>query len=101
MALLVGCTGEESGVTVPSPPPTEAQDVADTLHGVEVADPYRWLEDQAALATRAWIDQQNAYTDTVLHQLPGRDALRAIAGTVLARDTVGLPYERGGRYFYR
>ena len=101
VALLVSCTGEESGVTVPSPPPTEAQDVADTLHGVEVADPYRWLEDQAAPATRAWIDQQNAYTDTVLHQLPGRDALRAIAGTVLARDTIGLPYERGGRYFYR
>ena len=101
VALLVSCTGEESGVTVPSPPPTEAHEVVDTLHGVEVADPYRWLEDQAAPATRAWIDQQNAYTDTVLHQLPGRDALRAIAGTVLARDTIGLPYERGGRYFYR
>ena len=101
VALLVSCTGEESGVTVPSPPPTEAHEVVDRLHGVEIADPYRWLEDQAAPATRAWIDEQNAYTDTVLHQLSGRDALRAIAGTVLARDTIGLPYERGGRYFYR
>ena len=101
VALLVSCAGEEPGVTVPSPPHTEAHDVVDTLHGVAVADPYRWLEDQEAPATRAWIEEQNAYTDMVLHQLPGRDELRSIAGTVLERDAIGLPYERGGRYFYR
>ena len=99
-ALLAACAAEEPEISVPPPPPTEAQDIVDTLHGVAVPDPYRWLEDQEAPATRAWIDAQNAYTDTVLGTLPGRDRLREVAAGVLERDVIGLPNERGGRYFY-
>ena len=102
-AALVAATaaaGAQQGVAVPPPPPTEVREVVDTLHGVDVPDPYRWLEDQEAPETRAWIDAQNAYTDTVLGALPGRDRLRGVAAAVLERDDVGLPNERGGRYFY-
>ena len=99
-ALLAACAAEEPGIDVPPPPPTEVREVVDTLHGVEVPDPYRWLEDQEAPETRAWIDEQNAYTDTVLNELPGREELRALAASVLERDAIGLPNERGGRYFY-
>ena len=99
-ALMAACAAEEPGIDVPPPPPTEVREVVDTLHGVEVPDPYRWLEDQEAPETRAWIDAQNAYTDTVLNALPGREELRARAAAVLKRDAIGLPYERGGRYFY-
>ncbi len=99
-ALMAACAAEEPGIDVPPPPPTEVREVVDTLHGVEVPDPYRWLEDQEAPETRAWIDAQNAYTDTVLNALPGREELRAVAASVLERDAIGLPNERGGRYFY-
>ena len=99
-ALMVACAAGEPGIDVPPPPPTEVREVVDTLHGVEIPDPYRWLEDQEAPETRAWIDAQNAHTDTVLGTLPGREELRAVAASVLERDVVGLPNERGGRYFY-
>ena len=99
-ALMAACATEEPGIDVPPPPPTEVREVVDTLHGVEVPDPYRWLEDQEAPETRAWIDEQNAYTDMVLNALPGRGELRAVAASVLERDAIGLPNERGGRYFY-
>ena len=99
-ALMAACAAEEPGIDVPPPPPTEVREVVDTLHGVEVPDPYRWLEDQEAPETRAWIDAQNAHTDTVLNALPGREELRALAASVLERDVLGLPNERGGRYFY-
>ncbi len=98
-ALLAACAAEEQGISVP-PPPTEAREIVETLHGVEVRDPYRWLEDQESPATRAWIDAQNAYTDTVLGALPGRGRLRGLAAAVLERDVWGLPSERGGRYFF-
>ena len=84
----------------PAPPPTTVREVVDTLHGVEIRDPYRWLEDQDAPATRGWIDAQNAYTDAVLHALPGRGRLRELAAAVLERGSTGVPIERGGRYFY-
>ena len=98
-AALSGCAAEEPGVHVP-PPPTERREVVETLHGVEIRDPYRWLEDQDAPETRAWIETQNAYTDTLLKPLPRRDALETLVVTVLKVDAIGLPTERGGRYFY-
>ena len=97
---MVGCAEKESGVAVPNPPPTATQDIVDVVHGVSVPDPYRWLEDQDAPETRAWIDAQNAYTDTLLTQLPGRDKLRQAVTRVLERDVIGTPTERGGRYFF-
>ena len=99
-ALMVACAAGEPGIDVPPPPPTEVREVVDTLHGVEIPDPYRWLEDQEAPETRAWIDAQNAHTDTVLGTLSGREELRAVAASVLERDVIGLPNERAGRYFY-
>ena len=99
-ALLAACAAEEQGISVPPPPPTEAREIVETLHGVEVRDPYRWLEDQQSPATRDWIDAQNEYTDTVLGMLPGRGPLRELAAEVLERDVWGLPNERGGRYFF-
>ena len=42
------------------PPSTKGVEVRDTLHGVELTDPYRWLEDQESAETRQWIDAQNA-----------------------------------------
>ena len=96
--VLAGCARED--ITVPLPPPTQTQDIVDTLHGVAVPDPYRWLEDQDAPETRAWIDEQNAYADALLDQLPGRGQLREMVTRVLKRDVIGLPTERGGRYFF-
>ncbi len=41
------------------------------LHGIAVADPYRWLEADGA-DTRAWTAAQNARTSALLERLPGR-----------------------------
>jgi prolyl oligopeptidase len=43
----------------PTPPSTRRDDVREVLHGVELVDPYRWLEDDKSPETRAWIDAQN------------------------------------------
>ena len=100
IAALSACAAENPRGDVPMPPETRRDEVVEMLHGVAVDDPYRWLEDQQAPGTRDWIDAQNAYTDTVLASLPGRDALATLAGRVLEVDAVGMPNERGGRYFH-
>lgn len=85
----------------PPPPGTKAAPVEDQLHGTTIVDPYRWLEDQEAAETRAWIAEQNAYTDRLLGEQPGREELAARLGRLLKVDSVGIPIERGGKYFYR
>jgi len=82
------------------PPQTRKDDARDTVQGVEIADPYRWLEDQSSPETRAWIDAQNAYTRSILDTLPGRDALAKRLSELLKTDATGMPAERHGRYFF-
>lgn len=99
-ALLASCTEETVTVEVGAPPVTMKGDVVDVLHGVEIADPYRWLEDQESEETRAWIDEQNKFTDSVLEQLPGRDEMTELFTKLAKIDTITTPFETGGRYFY-
>ena len=100
--LLCACRATDPAAAggVPAPPPTRTDDVLDVLHGVQVADPYRWLENQESSETRAWIEAQNAYTDAVLATVPDREALEQLAERMTRIDSVGTPVERGGRYFY-
>jgi prolyl oligopeptidase len=57
-------------------PLTELNDVViDTYHGVEVADPFRWLEDHQSPRTRAWIKQQSALSRRYLDALPGGETI--------------------------
>lgn len=101
LALAIGCTPEtEKSVTYGPPPETKIDDVVDTIQGVEIADPYRWLEDQESPETRAWIDEQNKYTDSIMQQLPGRQELKELMTKLIKIDSINAPTEKGGRYFY-
>jgi prolyl oligopeptidase len=87
-------------VSQTAPPKTRRDDVTEVIHGVTIADPYRWLEDQTSPETRAWIDAENRYTRSLLDPIPGRDAIRKRLTELEKVDTLGLPRERGGRYFF-
>ncbi|MBC7894029.1 MAG: S9 family peptidase [Cytophagaceae bacterium] len=50
----------------------------DTLHGVPVPDPYRWLEDTLSPEGRAWVARQEVFATAVLDRLVGRDSLTAL-----------------------
>ncbi len=82
------------------PPETRTDEVVETIHGVTIRDPYRWLEDQQSPETRAWINAQNAYTRSVLDALPGRAAISRRLDELLKTDRFSVPLVRAGRYFF-
>ena len=59
-----------------APAKTVKKPVADDFHGTKVVDGYRWLEDFADPAVKAWNEGQNRYSRAVLDQSPGLDAIR-------------------------
>jgi prolyl oligopeptidase len=73
----------------------------EVLHGVAVADPYRWLEDGDSPETRAWVEAQNEFTRSVLDGLPQRSAIHARLDTLLTTGAVTTPVLRGARRFYQ
>jgi prolyl oligopeptidase len=81
-------------------PSARRDDITETIHGVAVSDPYRWLEDQNAPETRQWIDAQNKYTMSQIGALPTRPYLQKHLGELLKVDSTKVPTERAGRYFY-
>ena len=82
-------------------PASNEGDVADVYHGTRVPDPYRWLEDQNAPETAAWVAAQNALTYSYLETLPLRDSLRERLTTLWDYRKTGLPELEGGMLFYR
>lgn len=82
------------------PPKTVVEPVKETLHGLEITDPYRWLENQTALDTRAWIDAQNRYTRKLLDDQPGRQIIAKRLTALMRIDNITAPSEHNGRFFY-
>lgn len=70
------------------------------IHGTPVADPYRWLEDQNSTETRAWIDEQNKYTQSFLEKVPAKEDIRARYTQLLRVDDIGLPGQAGENFFF-
>ena len=93
---LFGCGDRSIG----PPPESEVDMVEESLHGVTVADPYRWLEEGDTSETRQWIAAQSAYGRGYLDSLPTREAVRERMAEILASGSVSTPVEAGGRYFY-
>ena len=83
-------------------PRTKKVDVVETQFGVNVADPYRWLEDDVRVnpAVADWVKAQNAVTDKYLDTLPGKDALAAKMKKLFDYERFGLPEKAGGHYFF-
>jgi prolyl oligopeptidase len=81
------------------PPSTRREDFCETLHGVEVPDPYRWLEKGDAPETRAWLSAQEEYARPFL-DIPIRKQIRVRLAELMKIDAMGFPAERRGYYFY-
>ncbi|HET6964858.1 MAG TPA: prolyl oligopeptidase family serine peptidase [Acidimicrobiales bacterium] len=80
-------------------PSAPRDDVVDVLHGTEVRDPYRPLEDPDDEGTVAWVKEENALTEDFLAAIPARSAIRARIAEMWDYPKTGVPCERGGRWF--
>ena len=81
-------------------PVTRTVEQVDTYHGVQVADPYRWLEQENSPDTAAWVQAQNAVTFAYLEKIPYRAALLERIKTVNDYPKYGAPMRKGPLFFY-
>ena len=84
----------------PAYPPSKIDVVVETLHGVKVPDPYRWLENGDCAEVKEWTIKQNAFTRSMLDKLLGRDKIHARLDQLLEVGSVAGGLPRGNRIFF-
>jgi prolyl oligopeptidase len=101
--LLCGLTHAQQMNIKTSPyPQTKKVDTVTTYFGTQVPDPYRWLEDDRAEDTKAWVKEENAVTENYLGQIPYRGAIRKELETLWNYEKYSAPFKEGQyMYFYK
>ncbi|MDR1879488.1 MAG: prolyl oligopeptidase family serine peptidase [Tannerellaceae bacterium] len=97
---MITLLGACNGGTKIAYPATEKDQTVDTYFGAEVADPYRWLENDTTQATMAWVEAENNVTSAYLSGIPFRDNLKRRLTDLTDYEKVGIPYKKNGRYYF-
>ncbi len=83
-----------------APPPTPVDTVTDTLFGVAVADPYRWLEDGGDPQVHAWTEAQYRHFRSYVDSYPGRETLEGEIRDLMHVGAITPPQPYGDMYFW-
>ncbi len=102
LSMAIGCTSPDQKSIKLEYPVTEKSDHVDTYHGVEVADPYRWLENDTSAATGLWVEAQNKLTSGYLDQITWRANLKKRLESLVDYERISAPFKEGQfEYYYR
>ena len=102
LTMTIGCTSADTKSKKLEYPVTEKIDHVDTYHGIDVPDPYRWLEDDTSKATTDWVVEQNKVTFGYLDQIDWRENLKKRIESLVDYERISAPFKRGDyEYYYR
>lgn len=76
-------------------PKTKEVNHVDDYFGTKIEDPYRWLENDTASETTAWVKEQNKVTQSVLSQIPYRDRMKKRITELINYPKNSAPYKKG------
>ena len=95
--LISGCMqNQKSKIHYPTAKKT---DTVDVYFGHQVADPYRWLEDDNSPETEAWVEAENKITFDYLSKIPFRNKLEEHLKEIWNYPKYRVPFKKGNRYF--
>jgi prolyl oligopeptidase len=96
---MAACSGQG---THASQTPTQHQGATETLHGVVVSDPFRWLEKGDSPEVQAWVTKQDRAAREQLSAIPARAGVRRDLESLRAQSQWPvMPHVRNGHYYYQ
>jgi prolyl oligopeptidase len=97
---LLGCSKPKEQIAMMKYPITEKTTTVDTLFGIAVSDPYRWLEDDTAKATANWVKAQNEVTFGFLEKIPYRETIKKRLEALYNYERLSTPFKEGDFYYF-
>ena len=96
---LLASTAAAQGLHYPK---AQKDATVDDYFGTEVADPYRWLENDTSAQTAAWVEAENRVTNAYLAKIPFRQKLLKRLTEVSNYEKLSAPRKHHGKwYFYK
>src|SRR5579871_1083521 len=99
-ALATACGKPAAPKPMLKYPVARKDSTVDDYHGVNVADPYRWMESLDSKDVADWVAAENAVTEPYLAALPMREQLRKRLTELWNYPRTGLPAIENGRLYY-
>lgn len=105
LVFLVACesgeeTKSEEQMALNYPETRKDTTVVDEYFGKQVADPYRWLEDDMSDETAAWVKAQNEVTFGYLEKIPFRDKIKDRLTELWDYEKYSAPRVHGDYTYY-
>jgi len=94
---VFGACNEKSKIVYPE---TAKDNTVDNYFGVEVPDPYRWLENDTSAATAKWVEEENKITFAYLDKIPFRKELKERFTDLTNYEKYSSPFKRKGKYYF-
>ncbi len=82
-------------------PETEQKEVVEIIHGKEIKDPYRWLENYEDQKVIDWLDKQNQFTKEKIEKIPNYKKVFEKIKDYLSLGTISVPKEKKGLIFFQ
>ena len=102
LLLLVACNQNSNNTNDEKMnyPQTRMDNTVDTYFGIQVADPYRWLEDDRSAETAQWVKAQNDFTFGYLSKIPYRQAIKEKLEKLWNYEKLSAPFTEGDYTYY-
>lgn len=98
--VMISCKSDKIVQEKINYPKTEKGDQTDDYFGTQVADPYRWLENDTSAETGAWVIAQNKVTNDYLAKIPFRDQIHKRLEALWDFPKLTVPFKKGEWIFF-
>ena len=100
LLILISCSNNNENTTELKYPESKKIDFTESLHGYEISDSYRWLEDFTSEESIDWIERQNSFTKKFIKKNKYKKELENYLNKIWESESISIPYKVKERTFY-
>ena len=95
--LIISCSDYDKEINYP-----ESKKIyfAEKLHGYEITDSYRWLEDFTSEDSLEWVQRQNKFSEKYLKKNKYKKNISNYLETIWENESISIPYKINDKTFY-
>ena len=97
LMLLLGCSNEPQEISYPN---SQKIDFIESIHGYEIEDQYRWLEDFTSSDSQKWVKKQNDFTKKFIDKNKFKKSIAKNLKKTWETESISIPYKVKEKTFY-